>query len=23
LAHLGFAPSHKPTHRQTPKEPIT
>jgi hypothetical protein len=23
LAHLGFAPSHNPIHRQTPKEPIT
>jgi hypothetical protein len=23
LAHLGLAPSHNPTDRQTPKEPIT
>jgi hypothetical protein len=22
LAHLGFAPPHKPTQKQTPKEPI-
>jgi hypothetical protein len=22
LAHLGFAPQHKPTQKQTPKEPI-